>query len=906
MQYLLSSDSIDELKLSVRSTNGLHRMGVFNIESLLSITEQELNNTRNLGRKSIHEIISIKNMIENGSGNYCYEIEKPAESTYKKKIRTTFRGPDGILYYDIPISKMGMSVRACNCLFSSGFQYASEIIGLTKDKLTQINNMGKKSSEEIIRIIRSISFDIATEVNDDNMADMLSKVCEEFIASIKKHFANIHFGNFYSKLYALLNEICINFENIDYDKISQESSIIERIYEIDILKDALKNQILSLLKESTYGLDYCYIQSKLPLNLENTNVLHHLIEEMYDNGLIDYTVNGYIIMKNMSVNEYALTLKTEKEKELLLGKLNGMTLEELGRKCGLTRERVRQIIAKIIKKKPRLKEDYYNKIFTKYDISKEEFCYGFEVDDITYNYLMLAYPKGLNNLESLIDDIEFPIHIRKNAEKVIYRNYVNVGDERIKCNRPELVNYVVRTYCREDTDFETFVEFYNMFLEDYNLEKNEKVILNNRTYENRLSESRIVLWKQWKKFRYYKIDDRDYDELLQTLSFDQYHDVEFSAFKFYRDYPELMSSYDIHDEYELHNLLKKIYKDSKNNYINFKRMPMIEFGNADRDNQVLDLLLKYAPITNIDLATAYEEEYGVRTETVLANLLKNFDEYFYNGVYSIDAVPLPSKQLDLMKQVLDQDFYMIDEVKRIYLREFSGCDVKLINPYTLKSMDFKVYAGYVIKNKYSSAVEFFRYILTAADVVDINEFPKALLSTVAFTTELCKLRYNYEIIEFSPMKYINIRRLASAGVTVQRLRDYCYAVAQHVEKGEYFTIHSLRKSGFNHELNSLGFEDCFYGSLLSEENDQFSYRRMGKTKVFVKGRYDITLRSFIEYIINREEKMDIYELVDLLDSEYAVKTDKDKVIFVIKDSPLYYDSIMEKVYVNYDEYFEEV
>jgi DNA-directed RNA polymerase, alpha subunit/40 kD subunit len=906
MYYLISSDSIEELKISVRSTNGLHRMGIYNIEDLLSITEQELNNTKNLGKKSIQEINSIINLIKNGNEDYCYENEKSFEVNHKKIERPTFRGTDGILYYDISINKIGMSVRACNCLCNSGFQYASELIGLTIDKLYKIKNIGKKSSEEILRIIHTMTFDIATQINNDYRANMLYKVCQEFIDSIKEKSVDMHYGNFYTKLHYLLNEINNNYDDIDFDRFIQECSVIERIYEIDILKDAVKKHIIAFLKESTYGLDYSYLQSKLPANIKNTNVLHHIINEMLDNRLIDYTVNGYIQIKSKSVNEYTLILKTEKEKELFLGRLHGVTLEELGEKYGLTRERVRQIVAKIIKMKPKLKEDYYKEVFTKYDMSKEEFCFGFDEVETTYNYLMITYTKGSNNLEDLIDDIEFPIHFRKSAEKIVYRNYISAGDERIKCNRPELVNYVVRTYCREDTDFESFIEFYNMFIEDYNLEKNEKVILNNRTYENKLPESRNVLWKQWKKFRYYKIDDRDYDELLQTLSFDQYHDIEFSAYKFYRDYPELMSCYDIHDEYELHNLLKKIFKDMNNNYINFKRMPMIEFGNAERDNQVLDLLLKYAPVSNIDLATAYEEEYGVRTETVLANLLKSFDDYFYNGAYTIDAIPLPSNQLELMKQVLNQDFYMIDEVKRIYLREFSDGDAKLINPYTLKTMDFKVYAGYVIKNKYSSAVEFFRHILTSADIVDINEFSRALLSTVAFTSELSKLRKNYEIIEFSSMKYINIRRLTSAGITVQQLRDFCDSVAEHVEKGEYFTVHYLKSNEFTHELDYLGFEDCFYNSLLSEENEKFSYRRIGRTKVFVKGKYDITLRSFVEYIINREEQMDIYDFVELLESEYAVKTDKDKIVSVIKDSPLYYDPIMEKVYINYDVYFEEV
>ena len=72
-----------------------------------------------------------------------------------------------------------------------------------------------------------------------------------------------------------------------------------------------------------------------------------------------------------------------------------------------------------------------------------------------------------------------------------------------------------------------------MFLEDYGLENDEKLILNNGTYENRLGESYILLWKQWKRFRYYNIEEKDFDDLIQTLALEQYQDVEYSTYKFF-------------------------------------------------------------------------------------------------------------------------------------------------------------------------------------------------------------------------------------------------------------------------------------------------------------------------------------------------------------------------------------
>ena len=54
------------------------------------------------------------------------------------------------------------------------------------------------------------------------------------------------------------------------------------------------------------------------------------------------------------------------------------------------------------------------------------------------------------------------------------------------------------------------------------------------------------------------MDGRDYEELLETLKLNAYQNVELSTLKFMETYPEVMKKYDIRDQYELHNLLRKI------------------------------------------------------------------------------------------------------------------------------------------------------------------------------------------------------------------------------------------------------------------------------------------------------------------------------------------------------------
>ena len=154
-----------------------------------------------------------------------------------------------------------------------------------------------------------------------------------------------------------------------------------------------------------------------------------------------------------------------------------------------------------------------------------------------------------------------------------------------------------------------FLHLYGQVLESVGLENDPSLAIEVRTYENRFSASNDILWNQRHRFRYYPIGEREYDTLLETLDLAQYEDVELSTLKLFRDYPELMAEYDIRDEYELHNLLRKIWPKEQegDGRVRFKKMPTVEIGTPDRERQVMDLLMQYAPISNIELAQRYEE-----------------------------------------------------------------------------------------------------------------------------------------------------------------------------------------------------------------------------------------------------------------------------------------------------------
>lgn len=151
-----------------------------------------------------------------------------------------------------------------------------------------------------------------------------------------------------------------------------------------------------------------------------------------------------------------------------------------------------------------------------------------------------------------------------------------------------------------------------------------------------------------------------------------------------------------------------------------------------------------------------------------------------------------------------------------------------------------------------------------------------------------------------------MRRLNAVGVTIDQFERYCKDVFRYYEKGEYFTVSSLRQDGFTHELDDLGFDEWFYASVLLEDRERFSYQRIGGTRVFLCGKSGANLGDMLVWLLEKYQKIDFYDLKDLLENHYGITLPKEKLLTIIGGTELYYDTIMEAVYIDYDTYFEEI
>ena len=889
MTDLTRRDEITSLPLSVRAIHCLNSENIHTIGELLAYPPERLLSIRNMGEKTAREVRSWMQTLKDGSEAYRL-VEKDA--VLKQREPEPMRGylagdgsaciwidEKGNVLGDLPIAALPISERAKNRFSLAGFAMASELVGMSFDELTAMPSMGEKTAWQTSEYLAKMR--VAWRTKDGAPPPLLTQTLAAYGGS-----ENVW-------LRAFLR--AASRKDGPRDDVS-----VNVFYEQSCVRKAAKRKILRILEKEEEGLSPPQIAVQMPPHLETGGVLRELLSESEREGKIEW--DGMIARRRYpTVREYIASIEEIRALEILSGRLAGMTLEQIGGCYGVTRERIRQVIKKWLQKRPYLQEDRYLPLFERYLFSKQDVMLAFDVPQETYYYLEMinSVPSADKlPLEAILTDGTIDVRVRKQAERAVFKHYVLLEGAYVKKSRPELVRHYVRTRCTLLTAYRDFVDGYHAWLAELGLAGEASLRLESKAYENKLSGCEYTLWHQWKHFRYYPIEQYDFSELLCELDLEQYRDVEFSTLRLFRDHAALMRRYDIRDEYELHNLLKKIWPQEASN-VTFQRMPNVKVGHADVKTQVYNLLLQYAPIGADELAMRYEETYGVKAATVRGNYFGCIDPYYYNGSYRVDYVPLPEDVHRRLEQILTGDFYTISRAEALYRHEFPNAENEPLNPYTLKSLGFHVYpgySGYIVKNTFSGAVDYFQKFLTGEDRIDLRKYPQ-FRNITTFATVRHRLCAAYRIVEYLPQQYVNERHLRALGITKDELLDYCRA-ADEFCGDEYVTILSLRKKGFSHSLDRFGFDEWFYASILMEDTRHFSGYRIGGTRMFRHGASGGDFVGMLTWLLRDRDSIRLEALLALLEAEYGIRLPKDKMLRIAESMELYYDPVEETIYRN--------
>ena len=884
-EHVVKDVGIEDLHFSTRTYNCLKRVGIDTVQGIIPFTIGDILGIKNLGKQSAAEIhdkikeyldyqLEHQGEVNNESGSEPKNEEKlmldgsitiVPFGDNRLRLGSEYTVADGIIInhscltgvHDAPISELDLSKRAYNGLFRYTIYKVSQLIGMPFDDLLTMKNLGQKSANEIREKLDRYLIWNSLPINGSNAGD----------------------------------------SNGNADNDGMHSLVVE--YTRDSVLSLFKNkEIEALTKES--------IVKSLPNSGVEIDVL---IEELLEQGIIESADDGYQLVLP-SFDEWIRSnpdcLKSS-EIETLILRSTGFSLEEIGYHLHCTRERIRQIEASAFRKMKKVycSEDRYRYLFQTYRITKNDWKEIFSSKGSDYYYLQGKYKKGDAEIGKAPDDLLLSSVERRLIQNKLHKGLIRIGDRYIPRTRHDIEDYVLEEFGRDELTIEQFLDIYNKFVKEHICDDGLLIDAEGDRYrEGRLASSNMILWKQNRRLRYYDIMGRDFSELLETINLSQFHNVELSTLKFVRQFPELMEQYDIRDEYELHNILRKIHAEKENPELAITRMPGLSFGTFDRDAAVKEVLFENAPVSIEKLAIILSDEYGIREETIRANWLQCIAEYYHQGVYSVDYIPMPEQHLQVLKAALQKDFYTIEEIKKTYQEMVKGADSTLVSSFNLKRMGFVVNSTYVVQH-YPSAEDYFTHLLTDEDIVDANDINQRFSMLRAYSSTLTLLKDNRTIIEFEPYQYINIRRLEKLGITKERLDRYCDEVAAWLTDERFFSIKSIHNDGFVSTLDELGFSDMFYNSLLREDN-RFTYQRIGNQVVFNTKKERFARRDFVAWLVQEEESIDIDDFVTLLSERFGIIQDKHQVREQIKGSDVYFDSIMNKLYANYDLYYDEI
>ncbi len=833
---------------------------------LMEIERMDLASAGEIEKLCRHYLSEIKEDI------FAFAAARQPEKTHRVRVFDMLKQAeyqDLILKYvqtnDIAIERMSLSNRPKRCLLLNHFQYLSDIIFQSREELQKIPSMGSNSVEEILSVVRAYL--------EENEQRILAVCSGDISALWSDSFLK-------KKVLDLYQEI--KFGGLKLEEIIEKLELPEQV-----TPDRIKFTLGTLIAEGELEyVDYrCYrVYGKFETYLEQCTDIN------------------------------------ERSRDFIRKRLEGFTLEAIAQENGLTRERVRQVVKKELAKVRNyyvmatgmelFDEDYFSYLYGTYSFEKKDGTEWLGVPAYVWNYLELNDVKsGKKDLKLALEDHEnLDLGLRLKIKNYLNRNKIYVDGMWVEKRRAELERVIVQKFCKTEVSFDSFVDIYNDFLREEEIPYDEDVYYTEavyRTRKNHLSEARFLLWKQNEMIRSYDIDGRDYSELLDTLNLDSFENIEISTVKFIEEYPEIMEKYDIQDQYELHNLLRKIVPEGSYHDFHCGRMPEIKFGTFDRDAAIFDLLVDNAPISMPDLAEIVRQEYGYDPATTMGTYLQPFHEYYHQGLYSIDQKTMLWENKEKLKAALTEDFYYIDEIRKIYKRLLPNADVEEVNPYNLKTMGFVVLSRYVVQN-HASLEAYCEDILTKEDICDITFYKKRLVYVQMFYQKLKELKRNLQIVEFEPNMIITFRKLERSGVTREMIQEFCDAVYAFVRRGEYFSIQSLKEDGFESELYDLGFSDWFYANLLISD-DRFSFATMFGNLIFYKGKENITIRSFEMHLIQKAGSLDVYDLMTALSDRYGCKvTERLDLIYKVQGTEVYYDRILDRLYANEDFYYSEL
>lgn len=626
-----------------------------------------------------------------------------------------------------------------------------------------------------------------------------------------------------------------------------------------------------------------------------------------DNPTLSFDSEARILTVRLpTLKSWLGTLKPGHAQALSL-RLQGETLEQAGNILGLTRERIRQITVKVLDKRPALEEDRYRSLFDSYQMTREQFCAITGESDEVYGYLALTKPKGVDRrpLEEALDNEALDETVRAAIREVAGEGFAYIDGVRVALQRKPVIEALLKSRVSEEcVSLDEFLALYRTFVEEHGMDDMEVFEgTGPRAMAANLDRWEFVMQSGAPKeadgvrrdIRYYDWDARDFTPLREAIRVFavEHRGVECSTALLMRDeaVDAAAAALDVRNEYELHCVLRRIMGDV--DFMTLKKRPIVQFGRADRNRQVLELIEEMGPADAYELAAAYEERYGVAEATFRGSFLKDFASYETGGRYAVVEAELTASQRELVNNVLrGRPYVAFGEVRERFESAFPDALPLALGARNLEPLGYATAGGLLVREDVDLP-SVFGDIMDSRDTfgVDDADLGRDVFRNEIFRSELNKRIRAFQIVEYEPDRFVLTSTLARMGasVTTEDLRDFVDAAIEFMEPGRPYSVKALRTAGFTHPVFGLSdvvalAGDFFFGSLIATGyvGDRVKLTSCNGVSFFSRKSGQLSAPDIVAWEVGRMDKPTEDSLIKRLNDEHGVEIAKPLLRMLLK------------------------
>lgn len=865
---------IESLKLSVRATNALHRMEIFEVEQLLNTPIEQIVDQRNIGIKTITEIRDIVNQIISGDVD---ELDVPNTDSSKAGERVYSEEQIEELSCHF-ITELNLSNRAMNALMKIGCNTLDKLALMPEEDIRNLKGLGAKTCAEMLHELKQwLEANMFLSENDES-ADDISTEGLKFYKELARQISPI-VRIYWKQLRNIVHESGSSdaIESVNLGRVNADC--ISKVLNITEFELSLKNLFLRLVPNGIIRVeDMEATFSALGLEFD-VNILIRRISD----GTICTVKDEYCYLNRTHAMQYVIKncLNSEdRNEEIILRRMQGENLQTIGDSYGLSRERVRQILVKTVKKFPLMYEDYFREPYEYFRFSKEEFCNAFPFcGEAGYEYLFIKYKKGDESITS--DSVSGYTGLF--CEKIkAFLGEESIRRDKRTVSKTDMVYRVLLNNSNRSMSLDEFEKEYYEYIERKSYPR-ERLVINQRTVANHLRNAKHIVFDKNNFVRYCEAEP---EIIWSTIDFFQYQNLVISAELIYRDFEELMEELDIRDGYELFYVIKSSleYWDGSFFEISCRRVPVIVMGDGNEERQAIQLLKEISPIDFSGYYEAYEERFGLRKESAQGNpvITGALSNYYNEGFYAIDVPAIDKRDVIPFTEALSiKNFWFTDELEKEFTRICIHSSADAFNSAAFKRIGYSLNVGYAYSDKYGSVVNYFDEEIFSTNIVDLNNLDRRLVNLSAFGSALYKKKITLEYIEVAPKVLMAMSEIERAyGITeydIKLLQDWILGC-----KDKYFNAHSvwdkLKDDGLTEKLQN---NEWMCTCIFRQQETVFSLQVAGGI-ILCKDSSELNLGLICKWFVESNGRMTIQNLTSMFNDTFSTRIPISKIAEKLK------------------------